>query len=78
VKNGRLKWRIRVGAVFAQDVYERYLYLAFAGDTARYNETEGIVDGSVFRAGFEENHRNIDNVRRQGAMPDRILCNEFQ
>ncbi len=42
VKSGRLKWRIRVGAVFAQDLDERYLYLAFAGHAARHNQTEGI------------------------------------
>src|ERR1700691_1923756 len=78
MKNSRLKRGIRVGAVCAQDLEERYLYLAFAGHTARCNQAQGVVDRSVFRPRFEDGHRNIDNIRTQGAMPDRVLCNEFQ
>jgi hypothetical protein len=78
MKNGRPQCGIWVSSIPAQHFDKRYLYLAFAGHTARYNQTQGIVDGAVFRASFEENHCNIDNVRRQGVVPDRILCNEFQ
>src|ERR1700691_946921 len=78
MKNSRLKRGIRVGAVCAQDLDERYLYLAFAGHTARCNQAQGVVDRPVFRPRFEDGHCNIDNIRRQGAMPDWVLCNEFQ
>jgi hypothetical protein len=59
MKNSRLKRGIRVGAVCAQDLDERYQYIALTGRTARCNQAQGVVDRTVFRPRFEDGYRDI-------------------
>jgi hypothetical protein len=78
MEGGWMERAVGVRTVGAQGFDQRYLYLAFAWDSACGNQYQRFVADSGIRACLEEGLRHVHNIRGHGAVPDRIFRDEFK
>ena len=78
VQGRRLCSAVGIRAVIAQQIDQRKLRATFARHTSSRNEHQRLVPRGLARASIENDLGDLNDVRRQSAMANRILRDEFQ
>src|ERR1700677_4861532 len=69
---------IRICSIDTQEFDELILDPALAGHSPADNEAQHVIDGTLFRSGFQDDPRDLNDVGRQTTVTNGILRNKFE
>src|SRR6202451_2955537 len=78
MQSGGVCCRVGVCATCAEEINERKLHTALPGHASRGHKHKGLVAGSGFRPGVENDTCHLNDVGRQRAVANRVLRDKLK